>query len=303
MTDSAAAGSINLGNTPKTIIAFPYSGDYRIDVLLSGANSKWLPEVPAGQTRSVSYSFALSAGYLAGDSYPDERKGLTPFTQAEMAATRSLFTYISSVVPITFTEVTETTASTSPVGDIRLVNNDQTDSSGYALFPSDTDTLLRGDVFLANSAIGNSYAAGSFEYDTALHEIAHALGLKHPGNYNAGSEPSTEPGNYLATSEDSKTLSVVSYAEHPQDLQRIDFAPYDLLALKYMYGLKPQNLGNSTYTWTDTIGKQLQTLIDDGGQDQIDLQNITTATRIDLREGSSSSAGLIGPNAAVVVGP
>lgn len=298
MTDSAAAGSINLGNTPKTVIAFPYSGDYRIDVLLSGANSKWLPEVPAGQTRTVSYSFALSAGYLAGDSYPDERKGLTPFTQAEMAATRSLFSYISSVVPITFTEVTESTASTSPVGDIRLVNNDQTDSSGYALFPSDTDTLLRGDVFLANSAIDNSYAAGSFEYDTALHEIAHALGLKHPGNYNAGSEPSTEPGNYLATSEDSKTLSVVSYAEHPQELQRIDFAPYDLLALKYMYGLKPQNLGNSTYTWTDTIGKQLQTLIDDGGQDQIDLQFITTATRIDLHEGSSSSAGLTGPNAA-----
>jgi len=185
MTDSAAAGTINLGNTPKTVIAFPYSGDYRIDVLLSGANSKWLPEVPAGQTRTVSYSFALSAGYLAGDNYPDERKGLTPFTQAEMAATRSLFSYISSVVPITFTEVTETTASSSPVGDIRLVNNDQTDSAGYALYPSDSDTQLRGDVFLANSAIGSSYAAGTFEYDTALHEIAHALGLKHPGNYNA----------------------------------------------------------------------------------------------------------------------
>jgi hypothetical protein len=91
---------------------------------------------------------------------------------------------------------------------------------------------------------------------------------------------------------------VVSYAEHPQDLQRVDFAPYDLLALKYMYGLKPQNFGNSTYVWTDAIGKQLQTLIDDGGQDQIDLQNITTSTRIDLREGSSSSAGLTGPNAA-----
>jgi hypothetical protein len=65
-----------------------------------------------------------------------------------------------------------------------------------------------------------------------------------------------------------------------------------------LYGLKPQNLGNSSYIWTDAMGQQLQTLIDDGGQDQIDLQNITTATRIDLREGSSSSAGLTGANAA-----
>lgn len=62
MTESAAAATVNLGNTPKTVIAFPYSGDYRIDVLLSGANSKWLPEVAAGQTRTVSYSFGLTTG-------------------------------------------------------------------------------------------------------------------------------------------------------------------------------------------------------------------------------------------------
>lgn len=215
-----------------------------------------------------------------------------------MKAARSIFGYISDLTPITFTEVTETSSANSPVGDIRLVNNDQTDSSGYALFPSDPDMQLRGDVFLANSAIANPYTAGSFEFDTTFHEIAHSLGLKHPGNYNAGAEPSTEPDNYLATSEDSKTLSVVSYAEHPQNLQRIDFGPYDLLVLKFLYGLKPQNLSNTTYIWTDNIGQQLQTVVDDGGQDLIDLQNITTATRIDLREGNSSSAGLTGSNAA-----
>jgi hypothetical protein len=53
MTNSVADSTIKLGNTPKTVIAFPYSGDYRIDVLLPGSNSKWLPEVQAGQTRTV----------------------------------------------------------------------------------------------------------------------------------------------------------------------------------------------------------------------------------------------------------
>lgn len=292
-SDTISAGTVDLGNTPKTVIAFPYSGDYRIDVLLAGANNKWAPDLAAGQTRTVTFSFAQTAAYLSGANYTEERKGLTPFTQAEKAATRAIFAYIGTVLPITFTEVTETSAANTAVGDIRLANNDQ-DSAGYALYPVGDDAQLKGDVFLANSAIGNAYVVGSYDYDTVLHEISHALGLKHPGNYNAGSAPSTEPGNYLATSEDSKTLSVVSYAEHAQGLQRVDFAPYDLLALKYLYGLKAQNVGNNTYAWTDSIGGQLQTLVDDGGQDTIDLRKITTPTTIDLREGHSSSAGLTG---------
>lgn len=295
--EPVAAGDVNLGNTPETVIAFPYSDDYRVDVLLSSASNKWFPDLAAGQTRKVTYSFALSTGYLAGEDYAEESNGLTPFTATEKAATRAVFSYMSSILPITFMEVIETTSADSPVGDIRLVNNEQ-DSAGYALYPDNTDTKLRGDVFLANSAIKSSYATGTYEYDTIIHEISHALGLKHPGNYNAGSAPSTEPGNYLATSEDSKTLSVVSYAEQAQGLQRIDFAPYDLLALKYLYGLKAQKTDNSTYAWTDSIGAQLQTLIDDGGVDTIDLRSITTSNKIDLREGQSSSVGFTGSNAS-----
>jgi hypothetical protein len=193
-------------------------------------------------------------------------------------------------LPITFVEVTETSAASSPVGDIRLANNNQ-DSSGYAYYPSKEDKQLRGDVFLSNTAITGSYAPGTYDYETLLHEITHALGLKHPGNYNSGEAPSTDPGNYLATSQDSKTLSVVSYAMHKDGLQRIDFAPYDLLALKALYGLKALNTGNNTYVWANSIGGQLQTLVDDGGSDTIDLRKITHPTVIDLREGYSSDVG------------
>ncbi len=289
---TVSSGSADLGNTPSTTIAFPYSGDYRVDVLLAGGTTRWWPDSVAGQSRTVTYSFALSAGYLTGEGYSEEVKGFTPFTDAQQSATRAVFKYIGSIVPITFVEVLETSSASSPTGDIRLANNDQ-DSAGYAFYPDNLDVKLRGDVFLSNGAISRDYAAGTYEYDTVIHEIGHALGLKHPGNYNAGSAPSTEPGNYLATSEDSKTLSVVSYAEHEQGLQRVDFGPYDLLALKYLYGLKLQNTGNNTYEWADSIGMQLQTLVDDGGTDTIDLRKITTPTSVDLREGQSSSVGLI----------
>ena len=288
--ESTLSNKPDLGNTPKTVIAFPYSGDYRVDVLIDGPLDKWSPELAADQVRTVTYSFALTQGYLSGAGYEEERDELTPFTPAEIAATRKIFTYMGSILPINFVEVEENTLANSPVGEIRMANNKQS-SAGYAFSPSASDTKLRGDIFLSNSYIKESFAAGTYEYDTLIHEIAHAIGLKHPGNYNAGSAPSTEPGNYLANSEDSKMLSVVSYAEHEDFLQRIDFAPYDLLALKYLYGLKPQNLGDNTYAWTDSIGGQLQTLVDDGGRDTIDLKNITQATVLDLREGYSSDVG------------
>ena len=278
-----------LSNTPKTVIAFPFSGDYRVDVLIEGPLEKWSPDLAAGQARTITYSFAMAEGYLSGANYAEERDGFTPFTTAQKNAAKNIFSYIGSILPITFVEVLETNLASSTVGDIRMVSNKQT-SAGYAYTPNTADIQIRGDIFLSNAA-KKSFAQGSYEYDTLIHEIAHAIGLKHPGNYNAGSEPSKEPGNYLATSEDSKMLSVVSYAEHEDYLQRIDFGPYDLLALKYLYGLKPQNLGDNTYAWTDSIGGQLQTLVDDGGRDTIDLKNITQATVLDLREGYSSDVG------------
>ena len=65
-----------------------------------------------------------------------------------------------------------------------------------------------------------------------------------------------------------------------------------------MYGLKTQNVGNSTYTWSDSIGEQMQTLIDDGGTDTIDLSRISAASLIDLQEGHSSNVGLTGQYAS-----
>jgi hypothetical protein len=58
-------------------------------------------------------------------------------------------------VPITFVEVVETTLANSPVGDIRMANNKQATSAGYASSPSTTssDLQLQGDIFMANAAI------------------------------------------------------------------------------------------------------------------------------------------------------
>jgi hypothetical protein len=64
-----------------------------------------------------------------------------------------------------------------------------------------------------------------------LHELGHAMGLKHPGNYHDGNGSDAPP--YLPAAEDDSLNTVMSYNG--------DFAgpaprPYDLLAANFLYG-------------------------------------------------------------------
>jgi len=284
---------VEIGNTPTTVIATPYSGDYRIDVLIEGRSISWNPTGNKSTPIPVTYSFALTPAYLSGDN----AQGFAAFTTAQKEGVRSFLSLASSILNINFTEVTENVSSMTPYGQIRMANV-KTNAAGYAQLPGSNGEPEDGDVFISTSTIDSTYAPGSFDYDTLIHEVAHAIGLKHPGNYNAGSTPSTEPGNYLANSEDSKLISVVSYVEHPQELQRIDFGPYDLLALDYLYGLRSYKADNTAYVYTDSVGRQLQTIYDTGGMDTIDFSQVTTPTTINLNGGLSSSAGKISSNPA-----
>lgn len=277
--------------TPQTVIASSFTGDYRIDVLLPGFDIKWEPDVPAGTARKLTYSFALTPNYLTDlEGAAANTASFTPLTTLQKTAVKKILAAVSERLMITFTEVTETTASDTPVGQIRFANNKQIGSAGYAFQPWGDDAT-DGDVFLNVANMSSSFDVGSAMYETAFHVLGHALGLKHPGNDNAGEVTTKDSGNHLASSEDSPQVSLMSNVEHPQGLQRVDFGPYDLLALDHLYGLRPVRTGNDTYKYTDSAGWQLQTLIDSGGVDTLDLSAITSPTTVDLRGGSSSSIG------------
>jgi len=281
------SAKVEIGNTPTTVIATPYSNDYRIDVLIEGRSVSWNPSGNKSTATPVTYSFAHTPAYLSGDN----AQGFATFTTAQKEGVRSFLSLANSIINLNFIEVTESVSPTTPYGQIRMANV-MTSSAGYAFMPG-ADSPEAGDVFISTSTIDSTYSLGSFDYDTLIHEIAHAIGLKHPGNYNDGSAPSTQPGNYLANSEDSKLISVVSYVEHPQGLQRIDFGLYDLLALDYLYGLRPYKTDNTSYVYNDSVGRQLQTIYDTGGTDTINFSQVSTSTTINLNGGSSSSAGRI----------
>lgn len=151
-----------------------------------------------------------------------------------------------------------------------------------------TSSLYSGTTFAtAEVQVDNEYtnfAAGSFGYLILLHEIGHALGLKHPGNYGGGDLPP-----YLPASEDSVDYTVMSYndGDFAANLSNIPVTPmiYDIAAIQYLYGANTSyNNGESFYTYNGGTSQSL-TVWDGGGNDYITALGYSGSAVIDLGEG------------------
>lgn len=272
----------------KTAITNPISGDYRIDVLLDDASYRWNDPGPLQSGVTVTYSFMKAAPAYAE---AEDKQGFSEFTDAQKAATKRILQQIEQNFNITFKEVTDSVAS---YGQIRLGNNQQgTTSSGYAFLPDAATGDQAGDLYINNEDRDNlaNIIPGSYAYATLVHEIGHALGLKHPGNYNAGEPASTVQGNYLVNTEDTTANTIMSYVDATQMQQRDFYGRYDFLALQYLYGGRTINSGNNTYAYTDVAGQMLQIINDSGGTDTIDVSACTRPASIDLNDGAFSSIG------------
>lgn len=280
-----------LSRQKTTVLAAPHSGDYRIDVLFARPEDKWFPEQGVGRTAALTYSFAATPGYLTGS----DAAGFLPFNDAQKTATREILQRLSQEVGLTFTEVDEAGGS---FGQIRFANNDQgPQSAGYAYFPNEAGEI-GGDVFMngriPETTLAEQNVRGTDVYVTLVHEILHALGISHPGNYNAEqtSDP-TAQGNFLIETEDNMNNTLMSYYRplDDQGQHREFLGPYDLLALGHAYGRQQVRTGDDVYEFTDASGL-LRTLISDtGGVDSIDLANLTLGAEINLQPGASSSLG------------
>ncbi|HSV70646.1 MAG TPA: matrixin family metalloprotease [Methylibium sp.] len=140
-----------------------------------------------GNAASLTYSFLSAVPSYFSTS------GFEAFSTAERNATREVLEVFSSVARVDFTEV-------AGVGTMTFGMNAQGGTAGYAYYPSfgygyDGDNLitsvtaadLAGDVWF-NSSIAwtaDDFTPGGSGYGTLIHEIGHAIGLKHPfeGNH------------------------------------------------------------------------------------------------------------------------
>jgi len=264
------------GSTPVDLLQ-EEAPDARVTSLLWGPY--WTPGAPSGA--HLTYSFHTANSVYATDysrsQEPGDAFSLTP---AQEAAAKSALDAWSAVANITFTQVEDTATN---VGDIRfggfkgLVGKEM----GQAYAPG--DVARSGDVWIGPD-VTSSPVKGSLSYMTFIHEMGHALGLKHPfeeSQYNdVLLDPKYEDASY----------TLMSYTN---DYSYLPTTPMllDVLTMQYLYGANMSyHAGNDVYKWAP--GQSVfETIWDAGGKDTIDASNQEASVRINLNEGEFSKIG------------
>ncbi|MBB6411268.1 M10 family metallopeptidase C-terminal domain-containing protein [Mesorhizobium sangaii] len=270
-------------------------------ILRPGSSWSTAPGQPVNVTWAVRMT-DVNCTDSQGDAAP-----FSPLSSAEIAAVKSVLAMYSSVCGVTFTQVNP--AGTSNNATMLFGNYTSTaDPAGaYAVYPGTTAPGdISGDVHLNTDAVATgNLPIGSYDYQTILHETGHALGLSHPGEYNAGSHPTY--GNDAQFIQDSNQYSVMSYFDetntgasdyndYPDTLML-----YDILAVQQLYGANmTTRTGNTVYGFGSNAGNVYNFALnpspaiciwDAGGVDTLDASGFGQAQTINLAAGSFSDIG------------
>ena len=267
--------------TDATFVAL--TGNTSVDSLLYG--TKWASPVLTYSflTATSQYSSSAVTGY-GGQGSETSSAQLSYFGAAAQAAARSALQKWANVARVTLSELPD---SGNSAGDIRFGFTDVGNSQAHAYSPG---VAIGGDVWFSYTERDRSFAEGSYDYMTLVHETGHALGLKHP--FSGVSSNSTVISGAL----DNQSYTVMSYSAYPQD-ETTDFTyrpttpmRADIQAMQYLYGANTDyNAGNTTYGFAQG-GDYHQTIWDGGGIDTLAYSG-TDAAVIDLRSGNGSTLG------------
>ncbi|MDD5215104.1 MAG: M10 family metallopeptidase [Methylococcales bacterium] len=282
----------NVNNTAPNVVAaitrsdldnIIYSNsDNNLNALLDdGVNLNYL--MPARNV--VYYSFD-------SQNFDDDKLNATryAFNVTQQQAARSILNYASSVTGIEFQEV-----SLTQDADLHFANTDLygTRTTGLTNKYSNYQYNARTDeivtyraniyVYLDNVEFNQDNAmpvAGSQGYETLLHEIGHALGLKHP----------FESPYALLTSQDNTNNTVMSYSHLSN--YKTEFQSYDLAALDWIYG--GDGLGGKSSSSVTLAKTQQGTSNDDYLVGTAKSETLTGLAGNDTLNGSIGRDSLIG---------
>lgn len=261
--------------------------------------------------------------------------GYSKFSEAQKAAARIAMDNWDDLIAATIVEVApEKGAKTWAQGtvDIFLANTWSGPAQAWAYYPGygNQYTRVAGDVWISDPRYNTSNAAldpGFYGLQTLNHEIGHALGLSHPGDYNFGDDNDgdglPDPITYENDAfyfQDNNQYTIMSYFDSYEagnnqvdwNLMRFIYPSTpmvdDVAVIQAKYGADwTTRADDTTYGFNATSdvtnaamvfkpGDALTifTIWDGGGNDTLDLSGYYTNSVIDLREGAYSSAGGFG---------
>jgi len=312
------------------------TGTYYLDVSGYGSNTGQYGVSFTAGTRA-SFDLLMGAGVIDTDSSwsatpgtgaviswaarltdSGDETGFAQLTSQQVTAIRSAFVGFSEIANLTFTEVNP--GGYSDNATILFQNYAASDGAGaYAYYPGSTASTSRsGDVFLNTSVSRTSLPVGDYSYFTIMHELGHALGLSHPGTYNAGVGVSITYANNAQFVQDSHQYTVMSYFDE-SNTGASSFNGYsdtlmmlDIYALQQIYGVNTATrAGNSVYGFNCNVGGVYDfttnttpslCIWDGAGTDVLDFSGYSQTQSISLVGGTFSNVGGRTSNISIAYG-
>lgn len=260
----------------------------------------------------ITYSFPTSSSttYTGGG----EGGGFSPLSNVQITIAEYALTGWDDLISNDFVKATGTT-------NIEIANTTTGIDYAHAYYPKTGSVWVNPDY----NDVKNP-AVGEYGFATFIHEIGHALGLDHMGDYNGSG--TWAPSSY----QDTTVLSIMSYFgpdsgsnDGINDVMWADWVKNgvtysaqtpmlnDIMAIQAMYGVETTTrTGATTYGFHSNItgnagqifnfdnnANPILCIFDSSGNDTLDLSGFTSKSTISLVSGSFSDCNQMTNNISI----